>query len=176
MSDYEWADQFRQVYDRATKHYRAGTRRPDGICDSADTAFLASIGCTAQELFDFIDDLARRGEPSYETTLLITALRRDYFRDVQKGVPSRARVDMQKLPPKNEKLGGIEWLPRIIEKAKAKLRGEMPAELMYCCGGDVAFLKGFKIHPADFLKFVWSTDGDQQKILEYVRQHGRQKG
>ena len=33
-------------------------------------------------------------------------------------------------------IDGIAWLPRILVKARLKLRGEMPADLMYGCGGD----------------------------------------
>jgi len=62
-------------------------------------------------------------------------------------------------------------LPRLIEKAKAKLRGEMPPELMYCCGGDRAFLREHGIHPADFLREVWAAGDDTKKILQYVRQN-----
>jgi len=76
---------------------------------------------------------------------------------------------MDKLPPKDAQLGGIEWLPRIIEKAHAKLRGEMPPELMYCCGGDRAFLREHGIHPADFLREVWAAGDDVQRILSFVR-------
>jgi hypothetical protein len=173
MNEYDWADTFHQVYDRGANAYRAGNKRADSLFDAADKAFLARIGCSAQELFDFIEDGIRRGEPSYDVALLLTALRREYFLQVQGGKPSGKTVEMDRLPAKNEKLGGIEWLPRIIEKAKAKLRGEMPPELMYCCGGDVAFLRGVKIHPADFLRFVWSVDGDPQKVLQFVRQKAR---
>jgi hypothetical protein len=52
---------------------------------------------------------------------------------VQKAQRSTRVIDMDKLPPKSAKLDGIEWLPRIIEKARAKLRGEMPPDLMYDC-------------------------------------------
>jgi hypothetical protein len=105
-----------------------------------------------------------------ETALLITATRREYFLSVQKGKRSGRVIDMDKLPSKSAQLGGIEWLPRIIEKAQAKLRGEMPPELMYCCGGDRAFLSEQGIHPADFLREVWAAGDDHQRILEFVRQ------
>jgi hypothetical protein len=173
MTDYQWAETFHQVYDRGAKAYRTGSRRPDSLFDATDLKFLAGIGCSAQEMFDFIDDAARYGEPLYDTVLLMTAIRRDYFLQVQKSVPSGTVIDMAKLPAKKEKLDGIEWLPRLIEKAKAKLHGEMPAELMYCCGGDRAFLNHAKIHPADFLRYVWEADGDSQKVLKFVRNQSR---
>ncbi len=76
---------------------------------------------------------------------------------------------MDKLSPKSAQLGGIEWLPRIIEKAQAKLRGEMPPELMYGCGGDRAFLREHGIHAADFLREVWAAGNDTGRILDFVR-------
>jgi hypothetical protein len=40
---------------------------------------------------------------------------------------------------------------------------------MYGCGGDRRFLKEHDIHPADFLRMVWATEGDHGKILTFVR-------
>ena len=67
-------------------------------------------------------------------------------------------------------MAGFAWLPRQIVKARAKLRGEMPAELMYCCGGDRAFFKKVNIDPSDFLRVVWAAREDDHKIIEYVKQ------
>ena len=47
------------VYDAGTKRYEAGERVPQKLFSKQELEFLASIGCSAQELFDFIDDLAR---------------------------------------------------------------------------------------------------------------------
>ncbi|MFN7139254.1 MAG: hypothetical protein ACK4UN_07945, partial [Limisphaerales bacterium] len=54
------------------------------------------------------------------------------------------------------------------EKAKAKLRGEMPPELMFGCGGDRPFLKSVNIELSEFLRLVWSAEDDTQKIVNYV--------
>lgn len=168
MRNYHWPETFREVYDRAVAKYRAGTHSVAPLCSEQDKAFLASIGCSTQELFDFVEDFVRGGEPSFEIVLLITAVRRDYFLVVQKGIPSRNLLDMDTLPPKSAELAGIRWLPRIIEKAKAKLRGEMPAELMYGCGGDRPFLESVNVEPSEFLRLVWSAEKDTQKIVDYV--------
>ena len=137
--------------------------------DEKQGDFLEAIGATPQEIFDFVEDTSYGGEPGFETTLLITAVRREYFLSIQKCQRSSRVVDMDKLPPKSAQLGGIEWLPRIIEKAQAKLRGEMPPELMYGCGGDRAFLREHGIHAADFLREVWAAGNDLNRILEFVR-------
>ena len=168
MENYDWPQRFREVYDRAVVNYRAGSQKADGLFDDNAKAFLASIGCRPQELFDFVDDFVRGGEPLYETVLLITAVRRDYFREVQRGQFTNQRVDMNSLPPKSAQVCGIRWLPRIIVKARAKLRGEMPDELMYGCGGDRPFLRSVNVEPSDFLRVVWAAGDDDQKIIDYV--------
>jgi len=172
MQNFDWPATFRKVYDRAAQNYHAGRSQPATIVNSADAAFLAGIGCSCQELFDFVDDAVRHGEPSFETVLLITAVRREYFLTVQRGRPSSRQVDMAVLPAKSAQLGGIAWWPRIIEKAGAKLRGEMPPDLMYGCGGDRAFLRDINLSPDDFLRLVWAVDGDPQKVLQHVKPRG----
>ena len=113
--------------------------------------------------------LFRSGDLSYGDVLLIASARRDYFRVIQKGKPTGHTIRTADLPPKDAAVAGFVWLPRIIPKARAKLCGEMPPDLMYGCGGDRAFLKKVNIHPADFLRFVWSARDDDQKIIEYVK-------
>jgi hypothetical protein len=166
MSQYDWADAFRRCYDKAVTAYRAGNRQPGKIFNSTESAFLAGIGCSVQEVYDFVED----GEPSFETVLLITAVRRGFFQMVQHGQLSAHVVSMAELPPKTAEVAGFPWLPRLIAKARAKLRGEMPLDLMYGCGGDRAFFKRANIHPADFLRVVWAAGEDDRKIIEYVKQ------
>ena len=76
---------------------------------------------------------------------------------------------MDALPPKKEAVDGIEWLPRLIVKARAKLRGEMPAELMYGCGGDRPFLQEMNVELAEFLQVVWLFGDDDRAIIDYVK-------
>ena len=174
MSNYDWPEQFRKAYDAASERYKKGERQPQKLLSKAELEFLASIGCTAQELFDFIDDLARYGEPLYETTLLTTAVRRDYFLLVQNGVLSRKVISMSSLPAKTDEVDGIAWLPRLIEKARIKLRGEMPPELMYGCGGDRPFLRSMNVELAEFLRLVWLCGDDNAKIVQYVKERSGQ--
>jgi hypothetical protein len=168
MQNFHWDTTFRKVYEKAVQTYHAGNRRPEIVFKPAERSFLASIGCTPRELYDFVEDWCGANEPSFETVLLITAVRRDYFLFVQKGQLSREVIDIEALPAKGAELAGIAWLPRIIAKAKAKLRGEMPPELMYGCGGDRPFLRSVNIHPADFLRMVWSAGDDGQKVIDFV--------
>jgi hypothetical protein len=169
MSEYDWPKEFRRVYDAASERYQKGERAPQKLFSKSESEFLASIGCTAQELFDFIDDGFRYGEPEFETVLLTTAVRRDYFRIEQNGVWSKTQISMDALPAKTDAVDGIAWLPRLIQKARAKLRGEMPLDLMYGCGGDRPFLRGVNIELAEFLQVVWRCGTDDRLIVEYVK-------
>ena len=169
VNHYDWDDLFRECYVKAVAVYRDGNRQPATFFNAAETAFLASIGCTPQELYDFAEDWCGAQEPSFATVLLITAVRRDYFLTIQKGQPTGHVIAVSDLPAKDAAVAGFLWLPRQIAKARAKLAGEMPAELMYGCGGDRTFFKRVKVHPADFLRVVWAARDDDQKIIAYVQ-------
>lgn len=169
MNDYTWEEQFRQCYDKAVAQYRQGNRQSSTYFNAAETAFLTGIGHTAQEVYDFAEDACNGGEPPYGTALLVASARRDFFLTVQKGKPTGKTISMADLPAKDAEVAGFKWLPRIIAKARAKLAGEMPADLMFGCGGDRNFLRSVNIHPADFLRYVWAARGDDAKIIEFVK-------
>jgi hypothetical protein len=63
---------------------------------------------------------------------------------------------------------GITWLPRLIPKARAKLRGELPASMMFCCGGDRDFFKKHAITAAEFLALVRAHENDSQPIIDLL--------
>jgi len=165
----DWKDEFRRIYDRGVVAWEAGRKSPANMFPREDAAFLATIGCTPQELFDFVDDEQRYGEPLYETTLAVAALRRDYFLNVMKGRSTGRVVPMAELPPKADAVDGIAWLPRLIVKARLKLRGEMPDDLMYGCGGDRPFLEEMNMDLPGFLKLVWDCGDDDRRIIDAVK-------
>lgn len=170
MSNYSWADEFKSVYDAGYGRYMSGHKYPDEMFEDDQVRFLESIGASLQEIFDFIEDnILSGGDPTYETVLLVTAARRDYFFSVQRGIPSPKAIDMASLPSKTDELEGIVWLPRLIAKARAKLAGEMPEELMYGCGGDRPFCKKHNLHLADFLRVVWMSAGNDDLVVQYVK-------
>ena len=170
MNALSWTTDLKQIFEAAVAKYRAGDRGSATYFTPEQTGFLASIGHTAQEVYDFAEDHTRGGDPDWETFLLIASVRRDYFLTVQRGQHSSHLIDMDKLPPKAEAVDGIEWLPRLIQKAQAKLRGEMPDDLMYDCGGDRQFFRQWNLHPADFLRFAWNAGDDAQSYVPFVRQ------
>jgi hypothetical protein len=170
MSTISWEQQLRQVYDRGVAAWQAGQQSPAAMFSREDTAFLKTIGCTAQELFDFVDDGQRYGEPDFDTTLAVAAIRRDYFLNVMKGKSTGRIASMDSLPAKTDEVDGIAWLPRLIVKARLKLRGEMPDDLMYGCGGDRPFLRGMNMDLPGFLKLVWESGDDDRRIIDAVKQ------
>lgn len=169
MNDYEWPERFRAVFAEGVKRYRAGRRGAAGFFDADQLECLASIGCGDQELYDYVEDYCHGGDPSFETVLLVTAARREYFLERQGGRWSDAVRSVGSFPAKTDELDGIAWLPRIITKARAKLRGELPPELMYGCGGDRPFLRRHGIHLADFLRMVEDAGDDDHRIAENLK-------
>jgi hypothetical protein len=168
MSHFDFAKDFRALYDHAVAQYAAGKRGADTYFNVQQKAFLAANGITAQHLYDYAEDDHNEGEPGYDRALTIESVRRDYFLNVQRGVASKVVLDEASLPDKGATARGINWLPRIIPKARAKLRGELPASLMYCCGGDRQFLKKHDFFPAEFLSLVWRHENDDDAIIEWV--------
>lgn len=165
MTHYSWETTFLDLFDRTLERFRAGRFHWQRDFLGGELDFLRSIGYQPREFFDFVEDYAGDGEPSPSSALLVAAVRRDYFYTVQKGVSSTRRIPPSGLPSRQAELGGIPWLPRIIAKAEAKLRGELDPDIMYGCGGDRAFLRQQDVHPADFLRMVWASRGDSKKVL-----------
>ena len=168
MPHYTFPTQFRAVYDHAVAAYAQGRRGAETFFDAAQLAFLAANGLTAQHLYDYAEDHQNYGEPGFEHALAIETIRRDYFLNVQGGRPSSVVLDEAGLPPKTAAVRGIEWLPRAIPKTKAKLRGELPASLMYGCGGDRRFFQERNLLPAEFLAFLWRHENDLGAVVDWV--------
>ena len=168
MKHYDFTQKFRQLYTKAVDLYAKGQRGSETYFNAEEKAWLAANGLTPQYLYDYAEDENGSGEPGYDNALAIELVRRDYFLNVQHCRPSSAVLDESKMPAKTDAVRGIEWLPRIIPKAKAKLRGELPVSLMFCCGGDRRFFKTHDILPAEFLALVWRNENDDRAVVEWV--------
>ena len=168
MSNTPWETEFKAVYNRGAAAWKSGRRSAASMFSDEDTRFLASIGCSTQELFDFVDDFLVYGEPDYETARAVQAIRRDYFTTVLGGKSTGRIASMEDLPSKGASVEGIPWLPRVIEKARLKLRGEMPPDLMYGCGGDRAFFSKVRMTLPQFLELVRDAGTDNRKIINAV--------
>jgi hypothetical protein len=170
MSDStSWDVQFLALFDRCCGLYRGGNTDFDSYYSKEDLSFLASIGYKAREFFDFVEDYCDEGVPSPSMALLIAAARRDYFLTVQKSEASDNVIAPESFPGKSDETDGIPWLPRIVAKARAKLRGELDPNSMYSCGGDRAFLGRHDLHGGDFLRIVWAAGDDDSRITEYTK-------
>lgn len=168
MKHYDFQKNFRALYDKTVDLYAKGQRDPAACFTADEKNFLSANGLTAQNLFDYAEDHNKYGEPGLDLALGIETVRRDYFLQVQLGEPSAAVLDETTLPAKTESIRGIEWLPRIIPKARAKLRGELPASLMYCCGGDRKFLKAHDINPVEFLSLIRLHEKNDSALIDWV--------
>lgn len=169
MKNYNYTQQLEKIWHKAVELYRSEQRGSDTYFDASDTAFLAANGITAQEIYDFVEDFVRGGDPDLNTFLLITDVRRAYFIEKMQGQVTGKSVDPATYPAKTEEVDGIVWLPRLIEKAKVKLRGELDLDTMYGCGGDRRFFQTHDIHPAEFLRFVAAHENDDRAVIEWVK-------
>lgn len=168
MKHYEFQKNFRALYEKAVDLYAKGQRDPASFFTPEEKTYLAENGLTTQNIFDYAEDHNKYGEPGIDLALGIETIRRDYFLLEQQGLASSTVLDETKLPAKTDSIRGIEWLPRIIPKAKAKLRGELPASLMYCCGGDRKFLKAHDINPVEFLSIIRKNEKNDSAVIEWV--------
>lgn len=169
MQNFTFPNRFRALYDAAVARYAAGQRGAGTFCSAEETAFLAANGISIQHLYDYAEDHnGYDGEPGPNHALGIELVRRDYFLNAQGGRASTRVLDESSLPAKTEAVRGITWLPRLLPKARAKLRGELPPSLMYGCGGDRKFFKERDILPAEFLSLVWRHEADDAAIVDWV--------
>lgn len=165
-----WDQRFLDLFARCSARYAAGDRDWSGYYHAEDLALLSSIGCRQREFFDFVEDHGDDGDPVPSTALLVAAVRRDYFLSVQNGITSGVVMKTENLPTFGDAIAGIHYLPRVIAKARAKLRGELDPDIMFCCGGDRRFFRQHGgIHPADFLRRVWLAGDHDLRIVEFVR-------
>jgi len=156
------------IWDEAIAKYQSGNREADTFFDDASLAELASIGLNPMDVYDPVEDHLSGADIDFSTFLLISDARRDYFLNKQNGLQSTNILDSSLLPAKDLAERGIVWLPRIMPKAIAKLRGELPPETMYGCGGDRRFFATNNIHPAEFLRATWAYEDEPDKLIDWV--------
>jgi hypothetical protein len=163
--NYPWEAEFKALYERTKSQIAKGEKNLDRLFNEGDCAFLQSIGSKPIEMFDSADDATRYGEPSYEDVLEIHRMRYDYFTRVQKGV---AISPVEHLRDKSDVLGGIPWLPRAIDKVRAKLAGRLVDNYYYPCSGDRKFLKQIKMAAPDFFRIVRDSSSDEE-VLQKIK-------
>lgn len=168
-SSSSWNVQFLTLFEDCCAKYKSGNEDFTTYYDEQAQKFLRSIGHQPREFFDFVEDYCDGEDIPPSTALLIAAVRRDYFLTVQKGELASDVILPSDLPAKDSEFDGLVWLPRILMKARGKLRGILDPNIMYSCGGDRAFLKRHDLHPADFLRVVWAAGDDDSRVAAYVK-------
>ena len=126
-----WRQQFHELFFTGVKRYEAGRHSPESMFETEDTIFLESIGCSTLEMFDFCDDYVRWGDVIYEHVEELQAVRLKHYQTTLNREPAERQMSMDEFPAKSDEAEGIAWLPRLITKARAKLAGSLPADLMY---------------------------------------------
>lgn len=167
-----WNDTFSDIFRDAVVRYHEGHRTPEIFFTEREAMFLASTGHKFSDLYHYIEDYAINGEPSPTTILLIASVRRDFFLTIQKGQQtSEPPISSASIPAPGELLSGTAYLPRLIAKAQAFLKGTLPPDIMYYCSLDRSFLQeNGNIHPADFLRIVWAAKDDALKIANFIKE------
>ena len=127
----EWRRQFHDLFFNGVERHKEGRQSPENMFEGEEPAFLKSIGCSTQELFDFCDDYVRWGDVIYEHVEELQAVRLSHFQGILNSQPAPNQMDMEEFPAKTDEIEGIAWLPRLITKARAKLAGNLPTDLMY---------------------------------------------
>ena len=169
MNHYDWTEKLQILYRKALQAYESGVRDLHSLFASDEILELESIGLRPINVFDYVEDFVKYGEPGWNEFLLVAAARRDYFLYQLHGAPPQTSISESQLPAKTDALGGIEWLPRITRKAQCFLEGTLPHEIMYGCGGDRRFLKQYDIHLADFLRMTWAVRGEAHDLLKFIQ-------
>ena len=168
MENFNYQKKLKRIWEVALAKYEAGDRDPNNYFSLATLADLSAIGLNTMDVYDYVEDYVSYGEPDFETFLLVSSARKDYLFLAQEGNRITKLIDGAALPGKDAKVNGIVWLPRIMHKAWAKLRGALPPETMYGCSGDRSFFKEYNIHPADFLRIAWAYEKDESKLVDWV--------
>jgi hypothetical protein len=168
MKHYDFARNFHALFEQAVARYSSGRRGTASFFSAEEQAFLTANGMSPQHLFDYAEDRNNYGAPDGETALGIECIRRDYFLNVQQGIAPTVFLNPDTLPSKTATVRGMAWLPRLMPKARAKLRGELPPSIMFGCGGDRSFFEQHNIFPAEFLSLVWRLGADDAAIVDWV--------
>lgn len=166
----DWKSRFRELYERTLRRMETGERDLERLFDASDRQFLRSIGSKPIELFDACDDFLAHGEPSPEEILRIHEIRRDHFLRVQAGQFPPLKHDIR---DREAKLGGIPWLPRAIDKARAKLEGRLPDDFFYPCAGDRRMLRELGLGRVEFFEIVRDNPTDAAVLAEVNRRRHR---
>lgn len=157
-----------RIWQSAVDLYSLGKTDADTFPIDQEIPILSSLGMSKIDVFDYAEDWCLHQTPDLLTFILVHYERWSFFTEEQNNIPSDKRLDPKDLPDKTKHIRGILWLPRILPKARAKLKGELPDGVMFGCGGDRQFFQSNHIHPAQFLRLVRRFGDNDEAIIEWV--------
>ena len=175
MNEFDYLKNLKKLWERAVREYSTGNRKLKTYYDLGDLSFLRSVGIKPTEIYDFAEDYIEYGEPDFGIFLIIHSIRVNYFRHEQNSVQSKHIITAESLPGRDEEAAGIVWLPRIIEKARGKLSGELDPDIMYGCPADRRFFKTHGIHAGAFLRKAWDAGDDTLAIIDWFVNNSRKQ-
>lgn len=161
----DWKLEFKLLCGHVLMELAAGERTPARIFSEADREFLRLIGSKPQEIFNACDDLLNNGAPAYAEILRLHEIRRDYFLHVQGGKTPPLKTDYR---PAEATLGDIAGLPRVIDKARAKLEGRLADDLFFPCSQSRAVLRELGIGCVEFFELIRDCPTDEA-VLAAIR-------
>ena len=159
------------LFREAVERYLVNSQTPaERFYLPEEQNFLKSIGYQPAEMHGYVREYAEKGAPSPSTTLLIAAVRRNYFLNAMRGISGNAKpITAADLPAETDEFQEIAYLPRIIRKAEAKLYGTLAPDIMYGDEKDREFLRTHgDFHLADFLQLAAVARSDRQRLVSAV--------
>ncbi|MCH2156810.1 MAG: DUF5069 domain-containing protein [Opitutales bacterium] len=169
MSGYTALSIIESLWKHTVSLYQSGNREPASYFSTEQTEIMRAHGLKVMDFYDYAEDFVSEGEPDFATFIAVHSIRRSYFLIEQKATWTDQDINIADLPAKYDEIEGIRWLPRILPKARGKLQGTLPPEIMYGCSGDRYFFKVLGLHPAEFLEVVWRAGSDDHKVVDYVK-------
>ncbi|HZZ66399.1 MAG TPA: AI-2E family transporter [Candidatus Baltobacteraceae bacterium] len=102
---------------------------------------------------------------------LYETVRSDAFVGYDATVPDFQPKDLRVLAPRrwSDELGGMRWLPRMIDKAAAALRGQLGDYLYGECPVDRGLLRALGMTYKDFTAMVRAAGGEDEKVLQAIQ-------
>lgn len=70
-------------------------------------------------------------------------------------------------------IGGVPWLARMADKAKAKAEGTI-GEYIYACPVDQRLLAASGLSPEEFMKIAAAATSDDDLVKQFKEQSGRE--
>ena len=147
-----------RIWQISVDLYRRGNNSAEDFPIANELPILSGWGLNKMDVFDYVEDWCLHEEPDLITFVLVHYERWNFFVHEQKSELSSNRLDPSSLPPKTEDAAGIIWLPRILPKARAKLRENY---LHQSCM-DVVEIDIFSV-PITFIlpsSYEWSGNGE----------------